>query len=283
MKKLLSSLLILTLIVALCPMSAFASETNVWESVGSNKKDDGPSNVWASVGSNTSSSSGSSNIWTSQGSQGSTVDVQTTVNLPNYLDWTTDPASENTQTAACTTANAGKVTETSNPEGTLPTATQGVLTDASYTMPYAIKVDRTNQVITIFSASEPGVYNVIEKQFICSTGTSKDPTPAGVYTLPDTDRKAWRYFKTYDTYVRYAVHIEGNYFFHSLLYSEPDLSTRSKTSYRNLGKPASHGCIRMMDEDVKWMAENCMAGTKVFVMDCQKDSALNKSLLPPKL
>lgn len=280
MKKLFSSLLILALLLALCPMSAFASETNVWEAVGSKSTVSSPSNVWESVGPKATVSS-PSNVWASYDPSAQPVVSTSTTTTP--IDWTLDPASESTTTAASTTANAGKVTAISNPEGTLPTSTQGVLTDTSYTMPYAIKVDRTNQVITVFSASEPGVYNVIEKQFICSTGTSQYPTPTGVYTLPDTERRAWRYFKTYDTYVRYAVHIEGNYFFHSLLYSEPDLATRSNTSYRNLGKPASHGCIRMMDEDIKWLAENCLAGTKVFIMDCQRDDALNQSLLPPKL
>ncbi len=147
-------------------------------------------------------------------------------------------------------------------------------------MPYAVKVDRTNQIITVFSASSSGVYNVIVKQFICSTGTSKNPTPEGEFTLPDTARKEWRLFKTYNTYVRYAVHIKGNYFFHSLLYRKPDIKTLSRTSLRKLGSPASHGCIRMLDEDVQWMYENVLAGTKVFIMDCEKDKALNKSLLP---
>ena len=51
----------------------------------------------------------------------------------------------------------------------------------------------------------------------------------------------------------------------------------------SIGGDTSHGCIRMLDEDIKWMFENCLAGTKVFVMDCDKDKELNKSLLPPKL
>ncbi len=252
MRKLLSSLLVLALLLALLPVSALAEESNVWDAVGPAPTQDSSSNVWG-------------------------------VYDPNAAPPATNSGAE---TPAAPESSAqqsqGKVTEVNNEEGKLPTATQGVLVDSAYSMPYAVKVDRTNQIITIFSASSAGVYNVIEKQFICSTGTSKNKTPEGVFTLPDTTRKEWRYFKTYNTYVRYAVHIEGNYFFHSLLYSRPDLSTMSRTSYRKLGTPASHGCIRMLDEDVKWMAENCAAGTKVFIMDCQKNSELNKSLRPPK-
>jgi lipoprotein-anchoring transpeptidase ErfK/SrfK len=252
MKKLLSSLLILTLMLALFPVGALAEETNVWGSVGPAPSQETPSNIW--------------------GEYDPAASPAPTPAAPSAPQPTPAPAGP----------NKGQVTSVTNEAGKLPTATQGVLLDSAYSMPYAIKVDRTNQIITIFSASEPGVYNVMEKQFICSTGTSKNETPEGVFTLPDTARKDWRYFKTYKTYVRYAVHIEGNYFFHSLLYSRPDLSTMSRTSYRKLGTPASHGCIRMLDEDVKWMAENCAAGTKVFIMDCQKDSALNKALRPPK-
>lgn len=190
-----------------------------------------------------------------------------------------------TSAPIATPAPVAESAEQEDDEDKLPGSTEGVYISDWYTynMPYVIKVDRINQVVTILSESSSGNYDVIEKQFICSTGTRKNPTPEGEFTLSDASRKTWRYFKTYKTYVRYAVHIEGNYFFHSLLYSKPDVSTMSRTSYRKLGSPASHGCIRMLDDDVKWMFENCLAGTRVFVMDCEKDSALNKSLLPPKL
>ncbi len=169
----------------------------------------------------------------------------------------------------------------------VPTATEGIYMDweeaTSYYQPYVIKVDRVNQIVTILSESYTGDFDVIEKQFICSTGTKKDPTPKGEFTLSDASRRTWRYFKTYKTYVRYGVHIQGNYFFHSLLYKKQDLDTLSKTSYRKLGSPASHGCIRMLDEDIKWMFENCLAGTKVYVMDCKEDKELHDSLMPPPL
>ncbi|MGI5883830.1 MAG: L,D-transpeptidase [Candidatus Spyradocola sp.] len=287
MKRVISSALVVAL--TLLPASAFASEsTNVWASVGTPSAKQESSNVWASVGSSAKKEE-PTNVWAAYDPDAEPVvstdaGASTTASSSAAsIDWTIGQDDGTPTLKTPDSANIGKVTSVSNPAGTLPSSTQGVVTNAGYTMPYAIKVDLTNQVITIFSASEPGVYNVIEKQFICSTGTSSNPTPTGVFSLPDTSRKAWRYFKTFDTYVRYAVHIKGNYFFHSLLYSEPDLSTRSNTSYRNLGKPASHGCIRMLDEDVKWMAENCLADTMVFIMNCEKDKALTQSLLPPAL
>ncbi len=161
--------------------------------------------------------------------------------------------------------------------------TEGIATPLDYEYPYAIKVDRTNQVITVFSMSSLGHYDVMEKQFICSTGTSKDPTPEGVFTLSASTRRDWQFFKTYNCYVRYPVNIYGDYFFHSVLYKKQDVSTMTKSSYRNLGKKASHGCIRMMVEDCKWLSENCGAGTIVWVTDCERNEEMTKSLLPPAI
>ncbi|GEM_PF-4154132 len=176
--------------------------------------------------------------------------------------------------SAKTTAEAIKEESASK-----PTSTSG-LRITNYDKPYAIKVDTTNQVVTIFSKGTSGDYDVIFKQFICSTGTKSNPTPAGTFKLSDAERKVWRYFKTYKTYVKYAVHIKGDYFFHSCLYSKPseDTKYRSSSSVKKLGTKASHGCIRLYDSDCQWMFENCEAGTIVYVCDCEKDSALNKTL-----
>lgn len=153
-------------------------------------------------------------------------------------------------------------------------------TDLDYAMPYGIIVDRANQVITVVSQSEPGRYGVIEQQFICSTGASGSQTPKGTFTLTRSSRKEWRYFPTARCYIRYAVRIYGDYFFHSIIYNRQSLSSLNTKSYKMLGQRASHGCIRMLDEDAHWLSDNCQPGTLVWIMDGQKDAALTQSLLP---
>ena len=64
---------------------------------------------------------------------------------------------------------------------------------------------------------------------------------------------------------RYAYRIYGPYLFHSVLYSEKDTSTLRQGSVDNLGRPASHGCIRLSVEDAKWLYNNCAAGTTVKI------------------
>lgn len=152
--------------------------------------------------------------------------------------------------------------------------------DASYDMTYVIGVDVTNQVITVVAKGDTGVYDQVVRQFICSTGTKKDPTPLGTHTLAAGDRVDWAYFKTYKCYVRYPVRIYGNYFFHSLLYSRQDVSSLKSSSLRNLGSRASHGCIRMLDHEVQWMSENCHEGTIVVVYEGVKNEELTQSLKP---
>lgn len=156
-------------------------------------------------------------------------------------------------------------------------------TTVGYDMPYLVGVDTVNQVISVVKQDADGNYTVPVKYFICSTGTAKDPTPAGIHILPDSGRPEWAFFKKFNCYVRYPVHIFDDYFFHSLLYDKQDLSTRKSSSYNNLGKAVSHGCIRMYDDDMIWFSNNIMPGTIVVVysgfFDTQLATAL-KARLP---
>ena len=159
---------------------------------------------------------------------------------------------------------------------------QGIAAPENYDKPYAIIVDRENQIVTVVERNEVGEYSKVVDQYICSTGASRSSTPAGIHYLTSSTRKEWRYFPSSKCYIRYAVRIYGNYFFHSILYSRQSLSSLSSKSYNALGTRASHGCIRMLDEDVHWLSDNCGTGTLVWIMDGEPDETLRKSLLPSK-
>ena len=75
----------------------------------------------------------------------------------------------------------------------------------------------------------------------------------------------WYYFKKFDCWAQYAYRINGPYLFHSVLYSEKDTATLRQSSVNNLGRRASHGCVRLSVEDAKWIYNNCPAGTTVKV------------------
>ena len=54
-------------------------------------------------------------------------------------------------------------------------------------------------------------------------------------------------------------------------------------TYAELTFPDSHGCIRLMPQDAKWIYDNCGEGTYVEVVDGTADPDLLQSYMPPPL
>lgn len=130
---------------------------------------------------------------------------------------------------------------------------------------YWIGVDITNQITTVYRTSDDSVV----RHMLCSTGLNDTPTPTGTFYMPkkaySAERTEWYYFKEFDCYAKYATRIKGGILFHSVIYSSKSDSSLRTSSVRNLGKKASHGCIRLTVDNAKWIAKNCPAGTKVKI------------------
>lgn len=147
-----------------------------------------------------------------------------------------------------------------------------------YDMPYYIGVDVTNQVVTVYRTKD----DAIVRQMLCSTGKN-DATPLGGFFLPktrrDDERVEWYYFYYFECYAKYATRITGNILFHSLTYSHRKESSLSQRAVREWGFPASHGCIRLLVEDAKFIAKNCKAGTFCYIYKSgKKDQELREIL-----
>ena len=145
-------------------------------------------------------------------------------------------------------------------------------------MPYAIEVDLTNQIVTIYSTADGSVV----RQMLCSAGLN-DSTPEGIYSLPkkqrESERGEWYYFYTFKCYAKYATRIYKGILFHSIPYNEQRESTISKSGLEDFGYPASHGCIRLRVEDAKFIAENCLQGTAVRIYSSNEPDAELRALL----
>lgn len=150
-------------------------------------------------------------------------------------------------------------------------------------IPYALTVDVTNQVTTVYGRDEEGNYNDIVRQMICSTGKVATPSDVGDWVL--TGRKArWCFFSLYGSYAQYWTRINDSIAFHSVIYAEVDYDAMKVTSYKRLGSRASHGCIRLLVEDAKWIYDNVGEGVTVTITeDLPEDPELQAALEPAPL
>ncbi|MGI6152723.1 MAG: L,D-transpeptidase [Christensenellaceae bacterium] len=143
---------------------------------------------------------------------------------------------------------------------------------------YKLVVDYHNQCVFAYSQDEKGEYTVLERAMICTTGGNGEWTPEGTYSMGD-DYHRFGFFVNFNCYAQYWTQMSGSFYFHSILYSARDASTYTMSSYNNLGKPGSHGCIRLLVPDARWIYENCAPETIcVVTTEFEKDEALKNAL-----
>lgn len=133
--------------------------------------------------------------------------------------------------------------------------------------PYFIEVDVANQVTKVYTRDDNGDFTVLYRTFICSTGTKGFPSTLGTFTL--TERRAlWAQFPKWGGgTAQYWTQINESIAFHSVMYEDYDPMKLKTGSFRALGTRASHGCIRLTVPDAKWIYNNCIAGTQVWIHD----------------
>lgn len=92
---------------------------------------------------------------------------------------------------------------------------------------------------------------------------SENETPLGYFTIKDRGHSFWS--EKYKEGALYWVRIKGDYLFHSI--PRDAQGKIIEEEHRKLGIPASHGCIRMKDDDARWFYENVPEGTMVVIHD----------------
>lgn len=122
---------------------------------------------------------------------------------------------------------------------------------------YLVHVDLNNQKTYIYSGSKNNW--TLAKTFECSTGIKGSETPEGIFTIKE--KGDWFFSETYDQGGKYWVQFSGNYLFHSLPYNKD----QSQIVDYTLGKPSSHGCIRLSVSDSKWIYDNIPSKSKVII------------------
>lgn len=130
---------------------------------------------------------------------------------------------------------------------------------------FKVVVNIYYQFITIYRKDENGDYTIPVRYMICTTGKEKTPTPIGEFRI-GVKRARFTKFVDYDSWAQYWTEIgTTDYYFHSLLYSKRDASYYT-SSYSKLGTAVSHGCIRLMVPDARWMWYYIAEGTLVEII-----------------
>ncbi|MCC9763335.1 L,D-transpeptidase, partial [Streptococcus agalactiae] len=116
----------------------------------------------------------------------------------------------------------------------------------------------TRQTMTITSNDK-----VIFKTIV-STGAKESPTPKGTFVI-EPERGDFFYNASSKEGAYYWVSFKehGIYLFHSVPTDQQGNEIPEEA--KQLGKAASHGCVRMSRADAKWFYENIPQGTTVTI------------------
>ena len=144
---------------------------------------------------------------------------------------------------------------------------------------YAIKVNRQENIVTIYKLDAAGYYTVPVKAMRCSVSPVGE-TPVGTFNIA----MKWDWLALFDNcYGQYVSQIEGDTLFHSVPYVDTDKSTLETWEFNKLGTGASLGCVRLCVADTKWIYENCDQGTYVNIFDSDYYGPLGRPVPVTKL
>ena len=149
-----------------------------------------------------------------------------------------------------------------------------VQTQAAESTNYTIKVNLGTNCTTIYNKNGKAV-----KAMICSPSTE---TPTGTFYIPEKYR--WHEMIG-NCYAQYCSRITTGILFHSVwYYTNGDKSSMSVAAYNVMGQKASHGCVRLLCKDAKWIYDHCAVGTKIVIFrgDSSDDPLGRPSFTPIK-
>ena len=162
---------------------------------------------------------------------------------------------------------------------------------------YYIIVDKQWQVVLIYKRLDDGTklgkpdYDNPVRYMLCSSGNPKKEyghdTTSGIWQIQVPKERFYQFVNL--EAAQYLTLIHSRTYFHSILYDKArDLSTLIQESYDDLGKKASHACIRLTVPDCRWIWYNIGYGTTCEIRDGSADDtetgAIRAQLvLPPSI
>lgn len=145
--------------------------------------------------------------------------------------------------------------------------------------PYAIKINRQENIVTIYTLDDKGYYTVPVKAMRCSVSPVGE-TPEGLFNI----QMKWEWLALFDNcYGQYVSQIEGDTLFHSVPYIDTTKDSLETWEFNKLGTGASLGCVRLCVADTKWIYDNCEQGTYVNIFDSDYYGPLGRPVPVTKL
>ncbi len=144
---------------------------------------------------------------------------------------------------------------------------------------YLVELDLTNQVGAVYMRDESGSYGNVVRQFLITSGDEENSTPTGTFKLTEM-RERFGYFLNFNIYAQYWTQVVRGIYLHSVLFSRRNDTSMTRGSYNELGTAASHGCVRMLVEDARFIFYNCPPGTTIKITKKALNPELTKSLKP---
>jgi hypothetical protein len=128
---------------------------------------------------------------------------------------------------------------------------------------FSVLVSIADQKVYVFQEER------LVRRMTCSTGLldGDNDTPLGDFVIDEsgTKRGEWFYSPKYREGAKYWVgFIGGTYLFHSVPMDKERRIIASEAA--KLGKPASHGCVRLGLEDAHWFYKAIPGGTKLRII-----------------
>ncbi|MCE5330422.1 L,D-transpeptidase family protein [bacterium] len=139
--------------------------------------------------------------------------------------------------------------------GTINKGSTSIVADEANPSNYFIEVSLNEQKVRVFYK------NNLLKEIICSSGAPQSPTPKGIFKISDKIKYSW--LPEYDVGAYYFVRFFNSYLFHSTPFDKK--GNLIEEDQQNLGKPVSHGCVRLDLNEAKWLYETVPSGTQVKV------------------
>lgn len=134
---------------------------------------------------------------------------------------------------------------------------------------YVIKINKQMNCVTIYEKQSSGKLKPV-KAMVCSAGNA---TPIG--TFPLGEKMRWHTLNG-PCYGQYCTRITGGFLFHSVWYYTQTPSALAVKEYNKLGTTASHGCVRLMVADAKWIYDNVPSGSSVIIYNSSDPGPLGK-------